>query len=60
MKVRVIRCKCGNPFAFCCEPECYTDKDWQKDVRHYVRAGCTVDTVEAGEVKVSKCPCKKD
>ena len=31
-KVQVIICKCGAKFAACVEPDCYTDKDWLKNL----------------------------
>lgn len=57
--IQVIKCKCGKTFAACCEPECYTDKDWQKDVRNYVKKGCTVEMREAGQWNFERCTCVK-
>jgi hypothetical protein len=39
-------------------PECYTDKDWLKDLRKYVLAGHEVEMVENGKLKFDKCTCK--
>lgn len=41
--IQVIKYKCcGQVFAACHEPHCYTDKDWQRDLRKYVKEGHTV------------------
>lgn len=55
---QVIKCKCGAIRAACAEPDCYTDKDWQRDVRAYVKKGYTVETVQSG-VQFSPCTCGK-
>jgi hypothetical protein len=61
-KCQIIKCHCGNVFAACTEPECFTDKDWQKDVRSYVKGGCTVETVSTAELKemFGVCNCEHD
>jgi hypothetical protein len=62
-KAQIVRCHCGNVFAACTEPECYTDIDWQRDVRKYIKGGCTVETVTSEEVKEAfasgSCKCDK-
>ena len=58
--IQIIKCKCGKTFAACCEPECYTDKDWQKELRDYVKNGCTVEMVESGNWEMESCTCKKE
>ena len=57
--VQIIKCKCGEIFAGCLVPYCYEDADWQKDLRKYVKQGCTVDILHASEFKFSKCTCKE-
>lgn len=47
---------CGKVFAAASEPYCYTDKEWQKDLRKYVSNGCTVEMVESFEF--GNCECK--
>lgn len=54
---QVIVCKCGSKFAACVAPECYTEADWMKDVRKYVKQGCTVEVVEAGSFRFERCKC---
>ena len=58
-KIQIIKCnKCGVTFAACCAPECYTDKDWQKDVANYVKKGYDVDLIESGNgLTLEKCKC---
>ncbi len=58
-KAQVIKCKCGKVFAACREPECYTEKDWMKDMRKYVIDGCTVDMVNTNEFQFENCVCDK-
>lgn len=55
--IQVIVCKCGSEFAACIVPECYTDKDWQKDLRECVKNGCTVKMVESGTFSFERCKC---
>lgn len=56
-KIQIIACVCGGVFAACCEPECYEEVDWQKDMRRYVANGCTVKLIPKGELKFSTCTC---
>ena len=58
-KAQVIVCKCGAKFAACVEPHCYTEKDWQKDLRKYVNEGCTVEMVDCASFRFEKCRCKE-
>jgi hypothetical protein len=60
-KIQIIRCKCGKPFAACREPECYTEKEWMKDLRKYVQEGCTVEMIDSGvgNLSLEKCVCVK-
>lgn len=58
-KAQVIICKCGAKFAACVEPHCYTEKDWQKDLRKYVNEGCRVELVDCASFKFEKCRCKE-
>lgn len=58
--IQVIKYKCcGQVFAACCEPECYTEKDWLKDIRKYTLRGDKVEMRESGNVKFGKCECSK-
>jgi len=59
-KAQCITCKCGKTFAACVEPYCYTEKEWQKDLRKYVLEGCTVDMREAEAFVFEKCICKSE
>jgi hypothetical protein len=54
---QTIECKCGNTFAACNVPSCYTDKQWLKDLSIHVKNGCTVSLVDDNKVKFSKCVC---
>ena len=58
-KAQVIICKCGAKFAACAEPFCYTEKDWQKDLRNYVNKGCTVEVIDCGSFKLESCKCNE-
>ncbi len=60
-KIQIIRCKCGKSFAACREPECYTEKEWMKDLRKYVQEGCTVEMIDSGEgnLQLERCECPK-
>ena len=57
--VQIIRCKCGNVFAASREPECYSSADWQKNMRDYIKQGCTVEMVEESTWQFQKCVCDK-
>lgn len=59
--IQVIKYKCcGNIFAACCEPDCYTDKDWLKDLKKYVEKGHKVEMIPSGQgLQFKKCECKK-
>lgn len=56
---QVIKCKCGEIFAACVEPECYMNADWQREMRKCVKKGCTVEIMPCGDAKMSKCKCKE-
>jgi hypothetical protein len=57
--IQAIKYKCCDKhFAACIVPECYTDKDWLKDLRKYVLAGHEVEMVENGNLKFGDCKCK--
>jgi len=60
-KVQIVKKKCcGKVFAACCEPECYTDPDWTKWLKVYVREGHEVDMAESGNHFVFEtCTCVK-
>ncbi len=58
--IQVIKYKCcGKIFAACREPECYTDIDWQRNLRKDVRLGHTVEMIPNGTMQFGKCECKK-
>lgn len=60
MKIQIIKYKCcGKAFAACCEPDCYTDEDWTKELKKYVLRGDNVEMVEPGDWKFEKCECNK-
>lgn len=50
-KSQVIKCFCGKVFAACVVPECYTDKDWLKNLKQYVKQGFEVDLAESKEIE---------
>lgn len=63
MGTQIIKCKSGEVFAACHEPFCYEDAEWMRDVRKYVKQGCTVEVKEQGEWKFGSCEkgnCKCD
>lgn len=59
--IQLICCPCGNGFAACREPECYEETDWQRDMRKYVKKGCTVKLIENGTLTTgnnwAECTC---
>jgi hypothetical protein len=61
-RAQVIYCTCGALFAACLEPECYTDKEWLKDLSKYVKKGCTVDMINTENVGINwgECTCKEN
>lgn len=57
-KIQIIKYKCcGKVFAACCEPECYTDSEWLKNLKKYVLKGHTVEMAES--TTFGKCECVK-
>lgn len=57
-KIQIIKCKCGVTFAGYCAPECYTDKEWIKDIAKYLKRGCEVDLIDSGNgLTLEKCKC---
>lgn len=56
--VQVIRCSCGVIFAGCVEPYCYKDTEWQRNMRRYVKQGCTVE-MQGNDVQLGQCTCKR-
>jgi len=40
------------------EPECYTEKDWTKNLKEYAQQGHKVEMVES--FKFGECKCKKE
>lgn len=59
-QLQVITCRCGAAFAACAVPDCYTEKDWLKQIRYYSLKGCTVDIKEATSFSFEKCTCVKE
>jgi len=55
--IQVTKCPCGEIFAACREPECYSDAEYQKDTRNYIKKGCTVEMVESGKWEWGNCTC---
>jgi hypothetical protein len=57
--IQIIKHKCcGKTFAACREPDCFTDKEWQKELRKYVLSDkVTVEMVES--FTFEKCTCNK-
>lgn len=55
--VQCINCPCGKTFAAAAEPHCYKDADWQKEMRNYVKKGCTVKMAEQQSWEFEKCTC---
>jgi len=58
-RAQIVKCQHGKVFAACMEPQCYTDKDWMRDVRKYANGSCTVHIVESQSFKFEKCDCDK-
>lgn len=60
-KVQVIKYKCcGKTFAACCEPDCYTDKDWLTELKKYISRGDIVEMIDdSSEVQFGRCECNK-
>ena len=56
--VQITKCPCGKTFSACCEPECYSDADYQKETRKYIQKGCKVQMVESGAWAFQNCTCK--
>lgn len=60
-KIQVVKKKCcGAVFAGCCEPECYIDSDWLRELKKYVKEGCTVEMINKGEFAFGRCTCVKE
>ena len=59
-EVQVIKCKCGKTFAGCLAPYCYSDSEWQRDMRKYVKRGCTVELIDSKDFNLENCVCKKE
>jgi len=60
MKSQSIKYKCcGQIFAACCEPECYTDKEWLKDLRKHALKGNKVEVIENDDIQFGRCKCEK-
>lgn len=59
-RIQVIKYSCcGKVFAACVEPDCYTDSDWQKELRKYVLRGDVVDLIDSSTgLNLSKCECE--
>jgi hypothetical protein len=59
MKAQVLKWKCcGEVYAVCIEPHCYTSRDWLKDVRQAVKDGDGIEMVDIADAKLSSCKCK--
>ena len=54
--IQVVKYKCCDAiFAACNEPNCYTEKDWTKNLKQYAKEGCKIEMVES--FKFEKCEC---
>ena len=59
--VQVIKYKCCDKIhSACIEPDCYTSKEWLKDMRKYVLEGDKVAMVENTGWRFGKCECQKE
>jgi hypothetical protein len=57
-KTQIVRCpKCKSVFAGCLDPYCYTDKDWLKNIRLYLKQGYEIDLIESKSLHFEKCKC---
>lgn len=59
-KAQVIKCKCGKIFAACRLPECYAEADWMRDLRKYVKQGCTIELIDCDKFTFEQCVCEKE
>jgi hypothetical protein len=55
--LEIIKCSCGVIFAACVEG--YQDKDWDKNKREYLNAGCTCFTSAPNSFTLGSCDCDK-
>ena len=57
--IQLVKYKCcGKVFAACAEPYCYTDVDWIRELRKYVKAGHVVQMINNGEsFNFERCTC---
>lgn len=60
--IQIVKYKCCQKiFAACTEPECYTDKDWQKSLREYATRGDTIEMIHEGSMfKFGICECNRE
>jgi len=61
-RAQVIYSMCCNKLvAACSEPDCYTDKDWRRQIGKSAAQGCRIDLVSFETVRASFdiCDCKK-
>lgn len=59
-QVQIIKCKCGRVFAMCVIPEAYQDAEWMRELRKYVKKGCTVEVGFSKDYSLENCICKKE
>lgn len=57
--VQITKCLCGATIAACSEPFCYTDAEYQRDTRSYLKKGYAVEMVENGGWNFEKCTCNE-
>lgn len=55
--IQVVKCKCNSIIAACIEPDCYTDVEWQRNLRKYVKDGYMVEMKEKGKWCLEMCKC---
>jgi len=59
--IQVIKYACCDKiFAACHEPHCYTDTDWLKNLKQYVRRGDKVEMIHGGNgLQMGQCECNE-
>jgi len=58
-KIQIIKCgKCDSIFAAFVLPEAYSDAEWQRNMRKYIKDGAVVDIVDS-DFRFGNCECKK-
>ena len=58
-KIQVLICKCGAKYAACCEPDCYNDVDWLKDLGICLKDGGQIEMEDSEKFRFQKCTCNE-